>query len=213
MKTKVLKNIEERLKSAEPDSVRHKVLTSAKNFKTSWIDLGQALYTVWKDKLYRNWGFEKFDTYTRREIGIRKETALKLLRSYFFLEKEEPDYLKRDLNGGAAAASVPTYESIDALRLASKKSALDKNDYARIKKAIFEDGKDAREIKKDLTALIKEHQELEPEEAREKKRQAVLRRFLGTLQAIQKEIRISKLLSEKTSQEIERVIKRIEMEL
>ena len=182
-RTKSIKNLEEKMEGASGDALRCQVLKSAKDFKTSWIDLGQTLYTVWKDKLYKGWGYSSFDAYTSKEIGIRKQTALKLLRSYFFLEKEEPLYLKKDCDG-KSVASMPSYESIDALRLASNKKEIDKSDYEQMKRNVLEKGKDVREVKKDLTALIKQRQELLPEEAWQKKRLGLLRRFLSLLKSI-----------------------------
>ncbi|MFH1381247.1 MAG: hypothetical protein ABIH57_03655, partial [Candidatus Omnitrophota bacterium] len=81
IKTKAIERIETKMENMDGDSVRYLVLNSAKAFKKSWITLGQALYTVWKDKLYKNWGYNTFEAYTTKETGIRKQTALKLLRS------------------------------------------------------------------------------------------------------------------------------------
>jgi hypothetical protein len=50
--------------------------------------LGQNLYTAWRDKLYYTWGFEKFEDYTQEELGFKKQLAIKLLKTYFFLEQE-----------------------------------------------------------------------------------------------------------------------------
>ena len=215
VKTKSIRSLDERIGrlDKEEDSVRCEVLKGAKNFKTSWITLGQALYTVWKDKLYRDWGYQKFDTYTAKEIGIRKETALKLLRSYYFLEKEEPLYLNNEHNQKVHAASVPTFESVDALRLANKKKELDRADYERIKEKVLKNGIDAREVKKDLVALIREREELEPQEAWKKKRLTLLKRFISALRSIGKEIRISKALPDQIEKEIEKLISRIEAEM
>lgn len=215
VKTKSIRSLDERIGrlDKEEDSVRCEVLKGAKNFKTSWITLGQALYTVWKDKLYRDWGYQKFDTYTAKEIGIRKETALKLLRSYYFLEKEEPLYLNNEHNQKVHTASVPTFESVDALRLANKKKELDRADYERIKEKVLKNGIDAREVKKDLVALIREREELEPQEAWKKKRLTLLKRFVSALRSIGKEIRISKALPDQIEKEIEKLINKIEAEM
>lgn len=201
------------MQDVDKNSLRYKVLQSAKNFKTSWIELGQALYTVWKDKLYKEWGYVSFDLYTAKEIGIKKQTAMKLLRSYFFLEKEEPDYLKDDYRIAAEAALVPSFEAIDVLRQVKSKKELDEHDYANFKKDIFDKGRDAREIKKDLLSLIRQRKELEPQEAREKKRVATVRRFLSTLKALEKEIESAKLLSGPLVKEINTVIKKLESEI
>ncbi len=212
-KTKSIQALEDKLASMEPESVRHRVLESAKNFKSSWIELGQALYSVWKDKLYKDWGFNKFETYSTKEIGIRKQTALKLLRSYFFLEKEDPQYLTKEHNQDANAANLPTYESIDALRLASKKKELDKVDYHQIKKNVLEGGEDARSVKKDLTALMKQREELLPEEAWKQKRMTLLRRSLSTLKSLREQIKMAKMFGPQVLEDLDKLISKLETEM
>jgi hypothetical protein len=213
VKTKSIRNIEERMGDTDISSLRYRVLESAKQFKTSWIELGQALYTVWKDRLYRDWGYSTFDVYAAKEIGIRKQTAVKLLKSYYFLEQEEPVYLKQDYKEQAGCASVPTFECVDALRQAKNKKGIDKEDYERIRKNVFEQGKDAVSVKKDLTALIKQRQELLPQEARQKKKQALLRRLLGLLKSVRAEIKIAKVLPMQILKEADKLISRIESEM
>lgn len=159
MGTKLLDSLEQKMKDLDENSIRYHILQNAKDFKTSWIELGRALYTVSKDKLYKEWGYGSFDIYTQREIGIRKETAVKLLRSYYFLEKEEPDYLKKEYVESNPPNAIPSYESVDVLRQAKNKK-VDEDDDAAIKREVFENGKDAREIKKDLTAMIRQRDEL-----------------------------------------------------
>ena len=211
-RTKSIKNLEEKMEGASGDALRCQVLKSAKDFKTSWIGLGQTLYTVWKDKSYKGWGYNSFDAYTSKEIGIRKQTALKLLRSYFFLEKEEPLYLKKDYDG-KSVASAPSYESIDVLRLAGNKKEIDKSDYEQMKRNVLEKGKDGREVKKDLTALIKQRQELLPEEAWQKKRLGLLRRFLSLLKSIREEIRLAKILPVQIVKDVDKLIAKLESEM
>ncbi|MBU1726164.1 MAG: hypothetical protein KJ880_00835 [Candidatus Omnitrophica bacterium] len=211
-KTKSLKNIEEKMQEVEPGSLRYKILENAKYFKSSWIELGQALYSVWKDKIYKEWGYSAFDIYTAKEVGVRKETAMKLLRSYYFLEKEEPQYLKSDYIASSDAATVPTFESVDVLRTAKNKK-LDNHDYESLKKEIFEKGKDFREVKKDLTSMIRQRQELEPEEAYEKKRLAMVRRLIGSLKSIRQEAETLKLLPAPLLKEISSLVSKLEQEI
>lgn len=213
VKTKSLKGIEEKMRGLDQNSLRYHVLESAKDFKTSWIGLGRALYSVWKDKMYKLWGYAAFEAYTGREIGIRKETAMKLLKSYYFLEKEEPQYLREDYAASTDALKVPTYESVDVLRLAKNKKELGNEDYANLKKELFEKGKDARQIKKDLTALIRERKELTSEEAWEQKKFSAVRRLLGTLKSLKREIEISKLLPSAIIKEAEGLIKKLEAQI
>lgn len=213
LKTRSLEAIEERMSGMDTESLRFQILQNAKSFKTSWIDLGQALYSVWKDKLYKDWGFMTFDAYTTKEIGVRKNTALKLLKTYYFLEKEEPHFLNKDYVKTKDAAEVPNYESVDMLRLAKKKQMLDEEDYRRFRKDIFEKGRDGREVKKDLTALIKQREELEPEEARRKRREATIKRLLTTLRSLKTEIEVTKVLPSDVLKQTKMLIDRIEAEI
>lgn len=204
--------IERRMEGVDQGSIRYQILSSVKNFKTSWIELGQALYSVWKDKLYKEWGYMTFDAYTAKEIGIRKMTAMKLLRSYYFLEKEDPSYIKKDY-AAEEAASVPSYESVNVLRLARNKNSLDKSDYHRLKKDVLDFGKDAREVKKDLAALLRQREELEPEEARRKRRVAVIKRLLSSLKTLKTDLENSKLVPVSIIKETSELIKKIEGEI
>lgn len=213
LKTRSVEKIEERMEGISEDSIRYQVLRSAKNFKTSWVELGQSLYAVWKDRLYKEWGYLKFDSYTSKEIGIRNQTAMKLLKSYYFLEKEEPHYLKKDYKDANEAASMPSYESVNMLRLAKNKKTLDEDDYSRLKKEVLDMGKDAREVKKDLTTLIKQREELAPDEARRQKRVATLKRLLSALKSLKREVEISKLLPSNVIKEISNLITKIEAEI
>lgn len=210
---KSLKAIEEKMQGLEQDSLRYHLLESAKNFKSSWIELGRALYSVWKDKMYKFWGYATFEAYSSRELGIRKLTAMKLLRSYYFLEKEEPQYLKEDYSASVDAAKLPSYESIDILRLAKNKKELGEEDYSAFKKDIFEKGRDARQLKKDLTALIRERKHLEPQEAWEQKKFSAVRRLLGTLKSLKREIELSKILPSAMIRETEALITKLESQI
>ncbi len=212
-KTKSLRAIEDKMASLNVSSLRYHVLESAKNFKSSWIELGRSLYSVYKDRLYKEWGFTTFDAYTAKEIGVKKPTAMKLLRSYYFLEKEEPAYLEKDYTKSLDTAKLPSYEAVDLLRKAKDKKTLDQEDYSKLKKEIFEDGKDTQQVKRDLTALIRQREELEPEEAYRKKRMAILKRFLGSLKALKQEAEVLKLLPVQLIKEAEELIKKIEAQI
>jgi len=213
MKTKSIDRLEEKMKDMDTESLRFHILNNAKNFKSSWVELGRALYSVYKDKMYKEWGYSTFDIYTVKEIGIRKQTALKLLRSYMFLEKEEPQYLRKEYLEETDAAKVPSYESVDVLRQAKNKKVLDKEDYEHIKKEIFEDGKDALIARKDLTALIRERKELSPQEALEKRRSATVKRLVSVLKSLKKEAELLKLLPAALLKDTAQLISRIEEEI
>lgn len=212
-KMKSLERIEEKMESMDENSLRYQILEKVKGFKMSWLSLGQALYSVWKDKLYKEWGYSTFEVYTAKEIGIKKPTAMKLLRSYYFLEKEEPEYLQKDYTAPEEVASIPSYDAVNVLRLAKNKKTLDKVDYAGLKKKVFEKGSDARDIKKDLTALMREREELDPEEATKKRKTATLRRLLAALKSVKHDAEVLKLLPAGIIKETAALISKIESEM
>ncbi|MBN1492608.1 MAG: hypothetical protein JW938_00525 [Candidatus Omnitrophica bacterium] len=209
-KTKSLEKIERKLEDMHEETLRKHLLQCAKNFKTSWIELAQALHVAWKDKMYRDWGYNTFEGYTAKEIGIKKQTALKLLRSYMFLEKQETWYLTQKDGEATAEEKIPDYEAVDVLRLAKENKKVDPHEYEQLKKAVFEDGKDHREVKKDLTGLIRQREEIDPEEERRKSRLRVLRRFVGTLRSAKVEMETLKLVPKKLIDQAQDVIDKIE---
>ncbi|MDD5136573.1 MAG: hypothetical protein PHN63_04425 [Candidatus Omnitrophica bacterium] len=213
MKTKSLERLEEKMGGVEEDSIRYRVLQCAKNFKTSWIELGQVLYSVWKDKAYKEWGYITFDAYTQKEIGIKKTTAMKLLKSYYFLEKEEPVYLQKDHSASQDTAAVPSYESVNLLRLAKNKNTLDKDDYQRFRKDVLERGKDAGQVKRDLVTLMRQREELDPDEARQRRRFAAVKRAVASLKTIKTDIEMQKLLPANLIKEISMLINKLEAEI
>ncbi|MFH2138069.1 MAG: hypothetical protein ABII88_06125 [Candidatus Omnitrophota bacterium] len=212
-KTSSLSRIEERMSEAEPGSLRYSVLECAKNFKSSWIELGQHLMSIHRDKEYKAWGYQTFDTYCVKEIGIRKETALKLLRSYRFLEEEEPEYIKKEYLEAVDTQKIPSYENINILKKAKDSKELGIADYRKMKEKVFDEGRGEKEVKDAYSAMLKAVRETDPEEARQERRIKYIRRMIGSLNLIKKEIRMNKLLPEKVVADIDKIISTIELEL
>lgn len=203
-----------RLKDAvTAQGIREELLQYAKDFKTSWVSLGQSLYAVWKDKLFLAWSYEKFEYYTERELGIKKEIAMRLLKTYFFLEQDEPDYLKPEFKEDRDAAHVPGCDAINVLRLARQKRELNKSDYVDLKKAVFEKGQEASAVRKDLVALMKKRKEVDPEEEREKRNEAAMRKVLNALRSFQKDMESLKLAPVALLEEATALMKKIEEEI
>jgi hypothetical protein len=192
------------------NTIRERVLDYSKEFKTSWIKLGQTLFTVWEDKLFHAWGHEKFEHYCKNEIGLKKEISLKLLKTYFFIEQEEPVYLREDFTQDRTPVKVPGFDEANVLRLAKQKKELTPDDYNQIRKSIFEKGKDASAVRKDLTQMIKERKEVDPDEERESRQQAALKKLLSSLKIFQKDSDALKLLPEDIIEEAQVLMDKLE---
>ncbi len=188
-KTKSIHNLEERMSGLAPDSIRYKVLDSAKGFKSSWIELGQYLFMVYKDKLFRDWGYLTFEAYCSKEIGVRQVTAVKLLKSYSFLEKEEPQFLKRESMEERKPHQIPSLESVNALRLAKSNERLPEKDYQTIREDVLEKAREDADVKKKIRYILKSKgPKPSSAEEKEERRTLVVKRLAQNLQSAKAEM-------------------------
>ncbi len=195
------------------DTIRNEILEFSKDFKKSWVGLGRHLYAVWEDKLFRAWGFDSFEDYIEGEVGLQKSLGLKLLKSYFFLEQDEPQYLDAQFMDERTADKIPGYEEINFLRLAKSKKELNKNDYAKLKKDVFDKGKLATTLRKDLSTLMKERKYVDPEEERDARNEAAIRRLITSIKTFQKDMTALKLIPEDIVDNAKDLLRRLEEQL
>ena len=214
MTTKTLAEIESRMEDLEPESLRFQVLDAVKRFKGNWIELGRFVSVVESRGVFRDWGFASFDSYCTRELKLKKPTVVKLLKSFRFLKKEEPEFLSTALTGGEKAG-LPDYESVNFLRQARSKKAISGEDYARLRSAVFEDEVPAREVGRQYRGLLQTAREaaLDPEEAYLRKRREALKRILGSLRNIKTNVEVSRLLPADGLETLKKLIARVEEEL
>ncbi|MBI3315667.1 MAG: hypothetical protein HYZ87_01650 [Candidatus Omnitrophica bacterium] len=176
-KPKSITSLEQRMLNLSPDSFRYKVLDCAKRFKSSWIELGQTLFQVHRDKTYKDWGYLTFEAYCAKEIGIRQATAIKLLKSYSFLEREEPEFLKRRTLDETDPSRIPGYEAVNALRLVKERNRIPEGDYESLRGEVLDDAKEDDQIKKKIRYLLKVHAPKETPGETEGKKSEQAKRF------------------------------------
>jgi hypothetical protein len=195
------------------DNIREKILDQSKFFKTSWIELGRSLFTAWQDKMYKSWGYQRFEDYIKKEVGLNKELSMRLLKTYYFIEQEEPQYLKEDFAESRESPTVPSYEAMNVLRLAKQKKEITREDYATLRKSIFDKGTDAAVVRKDLTAMIKERKEVDPDEEREKRSEQSMRKLILSLKLFEKDMYALKLVSDDVREDAKELLDRLEKQL
>lgn len=132
-KTSGARHIEQLMRQLSPDSERYRVLASARQFKSSWAELGEWLARVCMSNQFSEWGYTTFEDYCTREIRIRTKTAEKLLLAYRFLERKEPGLLEsRD------GRPLPDYRSVDLLRQADEERPFSAAEYGELREAVIE---------------------------------------------------------------------------
>ncbi|PIU40005.1 MAG: hypothetical protein COT00_03965 [Candidatus Omnitrophica bacterium CG07_land_8_20_14_0_80_50_8] len=179
--SKAIHQIEERMGTLEPESLRYKILDTARRFKSSWIDLGQCLFSVYKDKLFKDWGYLTFEAYCLKEIGIKQLTAMKLLKSYSFLEHEEPAFLKRHSSAGSKPSQIPSVESVNSLRLAKQSERISEGDYATLRADVLENAKEDAEVKKKIRYILNSHNPQDSIEVKEDRKLQIMKRIVLSL--------------------------------
>lgn len=214
MTTKTLSEIETLMDGLEPESLRFHVLDAVKRFKGNWLELGRFISVVEKKGAFRDWGFATFEGYCTRELKLKRPTVAKLLNSFRFLRKEEPDFLSSALSAGEKA-EIPDYESVNILRQARAKKSIAGEDYARLRSAVFEDEVPARELGRQYRGLLQSAREavLDPEEAFLRKRNESLKRILGSLRTIKNTVELSHLLPAPGLETLKKLISQVEEEL
>ncbi len=206
--SRAIQRLEEKIAGLEPGTIRYETLEAAKRFKSSWIELGRVLWTVWKERKFREWGYLTFEAYCSKEIGIRSATAKKLLHSYYFLEKEEPTVLERLTED--SPKNLPNVDSVNLLRLLSKRQdAVPPEGYQQIRSYVLEKGREVPEIRREVRSLL-EAAEPDPEAARTSRRQASIRRMIGVLKGMAHELAVAKLVPAKLLTEISALIRKLE---
>lgn len=208
--SKAMQRLDERLAAATPGTIRHEALETTKRFKSSWIELGRVLWTVWKDKAFRGWGYLTFEAYCAKELGIRAATAKKLLQSYHFLEREESGLLAR--LSVERPAILPHYESVNALRLLKQRPSVPEATYQTLRAKVLEQGREAPEVRREIRTALEAAQP-DPEAVRAARRHAAIRRMIGTLKSMRREFEAAHLVPDKLLGEIETLTKKLEQAL
>lgn len=123
------------------DPERALVLRRTRQFKTSWLELAEALAEVKRGKAWERWGYDSFEAYAKGELKLQSNTVDKLTGSYMFLHKRAPEVLQRD----PLDAPLPSYQAIDFLRRAEERAEEEGSDVSTetmtdLRKKILDDG-------------------------------------------------------------------------
>jgi hypothetical protein len=132
--------VEARLTKAEDahadDPLRAEVLRRTRRFKSSWIELAEALADVRAQASWKRWGFASFQDYTRKELSLRDATVEKLTGSFAFLRKRAPEVLERD----GTTMPIPTYQAVDFVRRAYEEERAPKASVEEIFHKVIDEG-------------------------------------------------------------------------
>jgi hypothetical protein len=140
-------DIQKKAQSVPPGTFRHTVLLAAKRFKSTWAELGKLLVQVRDEAQYEQWGYPSFEAYCLKELHIKKQTALKLTRSFSFLAKHEPP---EELEAQEFPQKAPPFEVVEVLADAADRGQLSPSEYRSLRDSIWNEEKPATELKREF---------------------------------------------------------------
>ncbi len=132
------------------DPARVTIIACARRFKSSWIELAEALVEVRRENSWKPWGYSSFDDYTRIELRLKRETVEKLTGSYAFLQRRAPRVLERD----GLEEPIPSYQAVDFLRRAEEQEDAPSEAIEGIRQKVLEDAAPMASVAKQYSAQV-----------------------------------------------------------
>ncbi len=191
------------------EELRVKAVEVAKKHKSSWIELGQYLFSIYKNKLYKEWGYQAFETYCQKELSIKEATASKLIKSYSFLEKEEPRIVKPEFTSEETPKKIPDYEAVNLLRLAKENKNIPTSEFAELRQEVLNEGKEPKDIRAKVKKILEEQKPKDTAEAKDQKRNGVLRRLIGFINSAKTQLEEDDLVPDHVLKQMETLAQRL----
>ncbi|MCC8190069.1 MAG: hypothetical protein LIP77_05440 [Planctomycetes bacterium] len=157
MTSSSMDKIDARLHSLPPGSLRHQVMTALRHFRASWIELGRLLNEVVYGGDYKEWGYDDFEVYCARELGLKKPTVQKLMISYNYMKKYESKRLHdfEDDREPAAAAEIPEFQTVELLDRVRRREELSEDQVNELHRRAFAGEADEPELRKELRQALR----------------------------------------------------------
>lgn len=150
MTSKVDQDLARAQAAHQSDPARAAIIACTRRFKSSWIELAEALIDVRRENSWKGWGFDSFDDYTRLELRLKRETVEKLTGSYAFLQRSAPRVLERD----GLEEVIPSYQAVDFLRRAEEQDDAPKEALEGIRQKVLEEAAPLPSIAKQFSAQV-----------------------------------------------------------
>jgi hypothetical protein len=181
------------------DPERAELLRRTRRFKSSWIELAEALTQARRASRFRDWGYASFEEYTQKELHLRQETVDKLTGSYAFLQRRAPTVLARD----GVAAPLPSYQAIDFLRRVEEKEDAPEEAVREIRRKVLEENVPLPQVAREYKDVVFPIDEGE----RKKKDAAGLKNVATRLKELLAETRaVPRRLAGEVSESLERLL-------
>ena len=166
--TAPLAKIDARLKGLDPDSLRARTLLALRQFRASWVELGGLLNQMALGGDYKDAGFDDFEVYCARELGLKKPTVQKLMVSYNYMKKYESKRLAsiEDVDDDVTCnILVPDYQTIELLDRVRRRDRLPEEEMDGLHRKAFDGEVEERTLRRDLQSKLKPKPQVDPDKA------------------------------------------------
>ena len=151
-----VRKIEARMANIDPESQRYKVLSALRQFRASWVELGRLLNDVVYGGDYKEWGYDDFEVYCARELGLKKPTVQKLMISYNYMKKYEAnrltDYEDETETG---EVSVPDFQTVALLDRVRRTDDVEPEAMEDLHRRAFDGEGEEPELRRELRMMLK----------------------------------------------------------
>lgn len=153
-----MKKIDAKLDNLEPGSLRHRVLSALRQFRASWVELGRLLTEVVFGGDYKEWGYDDFEVYCARELGLKKPTVHKLMVSYNYMKKYEGGRLRdfEESPPDALSSPLPDYQTVELLDKVRRREEVPEEEVLELHRRAFDaDGDEEPDLRKELRERLR----------------------------------------------------------
>lgn len=149
--------IDVRLDQLQPGTLRHQVMTALRQFRASWVELGRLLNEVVYGGDYKEWGYDDFEVYCARELGLKKPTVQKLMVSYNYMKKYESKRLNdfEDAGERSAAPEIPDFQTVELLDRVRSRNEMPETKINELHRRAFEGEGEEPEFRKELRQFLR----------------------------------------------------------
>ncbi|MDR3078214.1 MAG: hypothetical protein LBV15_05585 [Planctomycetota bacterium] len=152
-----VKKIDEKLERLEPGSLRHRVMAALRQFRASWVELGRLLNEVVYGGDYKEWGYDDFEVYCARELGLKRPTVQKLMISYNYMKKYESRRLDRLEEAGEPGpeADFPDFQTVELLDRVRRREELPDDRLRELHDRAFSGENEGPELRRELRQFLR----------------------------------------------------------
>jgi len=147
-----LMRIDRQLEDLDEKSLRGQTLICVRDFRSCWVALGEKLTEIAFGGDYKDFGYEDFEIYCARELGLKKPSVKKLMVSYGYMKNHEPQLIQGAIDGDV---TLPEYETVNELSKARNNDSLDQDEVDAFHDKAFAGEEDEGFLRKELKGFQK----------------------------------------------------------